>query len=733
VTVVAERQARPAGHGDEPAVSPVEPGGARAVWTTAAVVGAVFAALLLWQLLLPRPYLAGTDSVGVRSIVALVRDRERLCVPALTIPPGTGGVRFAVWADPATPLRVRVMTADGVHTARAVTTSAGGGRLAADAYFPGGLAASAPAAATACLTPVGGTAQVGGMVALQQDQVAARLGRAPLASRVAVWFLPPAGAKRSLLASLGNVFSRAALFRPGIVGPWTYPVLLFLLLPLTWLLALRLLARSAAGRRGRVPAWLAIALVAFVNAGAWALMTPAFNTPDEPEHFAYAQHLAETGKQPRQANDGTPAYSGDLTLSLDAVRTYSQVELSETRPPWLASDERHWEAVRAATPHRTDNGGGYTVAAAPHAPLYYGLLAPAYLAVGHASTFSQLTAARLTSALLGAIVALCAYGIVRELLPRRRVAAAAAGLLVAFHPMFTFIAGGVNNDNGVNAAAALTLYLLVRGLRRGLSWRLMLALGAAVAILPLVKGTGLELYPVVGVGLLGMLWRRHDRASLPGWATLAGAFVALRVGWSALAPAFRQQTVAGAGGGAIPAATAVNGALHHPGAYLSYLWQYFLPRLPFMSDHFVQRWPAFDVYVTQAWGSFGWIAIEFPRWVYLLVLAAMLVVAALAVAAVVRERSLARALGWELLVIALAPVCVIVAVEAAYFSLTVRPQLAEQGRYLFPAISALAAIAVGGTFGLGRRWHVPLATALVVAVIGFSFAARFLALAGFYA
>ena len=39
--------------------------------------------------------------------------------------------------------------------------------------------------------------------------------------------------------------------------------------------------------------------------------------------------------------------------------------------------------------------------------------------------------------------------------------------------------------------------------------------------------------------------------------------------------------------------------------------------------------------------------------------------------------------------------------------------VAEQGRYIFPAIAALAAIAVGGTFGLGRRWHVPLATTLV--------------------
>src|SRR6185436_4342545 len=187
----------------------------------------------------------------------------------------------------------------------------------------------------------------------------------------------------------------------------------------------------------------------------------------------------------------------------------------------------------------------------------------------------------------------------------------------------------------------------------------------------------------------------------------------------------------GATGTPISASSSIDLALHHPFRYLSYLWQYFLPRLPFMDDAFVQRWPAFDVYVTQGWASFGWVTLAFPRWVYVVVTGAMLAVGGLAVAAVVRERAVARRLGWELAVLALTPICVIAAVEAAYLSLAVRPVLAEQGRYAFPALAALAAIAVGGTFGLGRRWHAPLATGLVVTVIGFGYAARFLALAGF--
>ena len=39
---------------------------------------------------------------------------------------------------------------------------------------------------------------------------------------------------------------------------------------------------------------------------------------------------------------------------------------------------------------------------------------------------------------------------------------------------------------------------------------------------------------------------------------------------------------------------------------------------------------------------------------------------------------------------------------------------------------------LAGTFGLGRRWHVPLATTLVVAMIGLSYASQLLTLGSFF-
>jgi hypothetical protein len=707
------------------------PGGAHVVWRTAAVVGAVFAVVILWQLLLPRDYLTGSNSVGVRSIVATVRRGQSLCVGELRVPSGTGGVRFATFGSSETQMSVRLSGGGRTLVAPTRNSLQPGNRVNADAYFGQQVGSDGGTPATACLTVRDGAMEVGGMGGLQADQVANKLAGRPLEQRIAVWFLPPAGEQRSLVSALPDIFDRAALFRPGIVGPWTYPLLLFVLLPLTWALGLLLLARSADGRRGgaRLRPAVAIALIAFVNAGAWALITPVFDAPDEPDHVAYAQYFAETGHQPQQGPGDKPAFSNDLTYALEGLRTYSTVTIGDARPPWLKSDERDWERFRATHPHPSDNGGGVTTSGAPHNPPYYALAAAGYLVVKDQSPYSQVTAMRLVSALLGAIVALCAYLIVRELLPRQRVAAVAAGLLVAFHPMFTFIAGAVNSDNGVNAAAAVTLYLLVRALRRGPSWRVMLALGVALAITPLMKGTGLAIYPAAAVGLIGILWRHHRRVDVPGWAAFAGAFVVLRGVWAVIAPSFRTE---GAVGGAISAGDSITAARELPLRFANYLWQFFLPKLPGLQDLFVQRWPAFDIYVVQGWAAFGWYTFAFPRWVYVVVVVAMLAVGALALTAVIRERLAARRIGWELAVIALVPICVVVAVEAAYFAPDGRSVLAEQGRYIFPAISALAVIAVGGTFGLGRRWHVPLATALVVVVIGFGYAARFVALAGFY-
>ncbi|MFI5003705.1 MAG: DUF2142 domain-containing protein [Solirubrobacterales bacterium] len=728
-----------AGRDSAGAPGPPRLGGARAVWWPAAILGTVIAGLILWQLAIPRDFYTGTDSVGVRSVVANLEARQTLCVPGLDLPAGTGGVQLAVFAHrPRFTARVRVLAAGAAVSSTMSGLPGPTSLVYARAAIPRRPSSPASVPATVCVTPLDGPIALGGMIGLQANQLPATLDGVSLANRVGVWFLPPAGERRSLLESAGSIFARAALFRPGIVGAWTYPFLLFVVLPLTWALSLLLLARAAAGRplrlRGRTlrPA-VAVALIAFANAASWALITPAFNAPDEPDHFAYAQYVAETGRAPARVPDARPPYSSDQALALNAVDVYSQVGLSDGRPPWLTLDQRAWEREREAIPHPAGNGGGVTAAASPHQPAYYALLAPAYEAVRSQSTFSQLTAMRLVSALLGALVALCAFGVVRELLPQQPLAAAAAGLLVAFQPMFGFIAGAVNNDNGINAAAALSLYLVIRGLRRGLTWRIALALGATLAVAPLMKETGYEIYPAVAVGLLGIGWRHHRLGDARAWVALAGAFAAVRVGWSLLQSVFYPPVAGHPPGGGIAAAGALTTAEHMPGRFLVYLWELFLPRLGFMGSLFPPGWPFKSIYIVRGWGAFGWYTWVFPNWVYNAIILAIGVVGLLALSGAVRERLAVRSRTFEVAVIALFPICVLVAVEAAFFAPNGgRTVVAEQGRYIFPAIAALAAIAVAGTFGLGRRWHAPLATTLVVGMIGLSYASQLLTLSSFF-
>jgi 4-amino-4-deoxy-L-arabinose transferase-like glycosyltransferase len=354
-----------------------------------------------------------------------------------------------------------------------------------------------------------------------------------------------------------------------------------------------------------------------------------------------------------------------------------------------------------------------------------------YLAGGSDHPFTQLWLMRLVSALLAGIAAACAYATVRELLPRRREFAVAAGLIVAFQPMVAFMFGVVNNDAGVNAFAALFIYLLVRGLRRGPTVGWGMALAATAVALPAMKATGVALYPAAGVALAGMLWRYHSRASVPGYAALAvtsaGAYV-LRRALVALA----DPPVVASGGGAASASGPINYVLDRPELFLSYAWQAFLPRLWFMRDLWVQKWPAFDIYIEGGWGAFGWLVFRFPTWVYLVVVSVSLLMALGCAVALLRHRLAALARGWEIAVLTAAVAGVVFGVEAAYLTDSPRPVPAEQGRYAFTAIVPLATVAVGGALAVGERLRPLVLAVLVAATMGLGYAGQLVTLSGFF-
>ena len=683
------------------------------------------------------PVFTGTNSVGLRSLVVQLQPGDTLCAPNLSLPADTRFIRFKVTSGtPRPPIDVR-LRAGGQVIRTGVGETPTGGLTAVDVPLPDRPGSPEAVSGRLCLTPRDQAIAIGGMANVYggEPQSWVRVNGSTLrGTQIGVWFLPDGGERKSLVSMLPEIIERASLFRPSPVGPWLYYVLLLAVAPLLVFASVRLIAKGSAGLPAAVPVPLVIGAIAFSTAAAWALVTPAFDAPDETEHFAYAQYLAETGNAPARAPGPRGPWADEETIALDALHLPSYVEQPDGRPRWLEQDERRWREHNDAVRASRDNGGGAT-AATTHSPLYYGLLTPAYYAADGGSIFARLTAMRLTSALLGAVTAIFAYLLLMELFPTRRLLAIGAGLLVAFQPMFTFIAGAVNNDMGVNAAAAVLCYLLIRGLRRGPSTMLAAAIGIMLVVAPLAKGTALALYPAAGIALAGMLWRHHSRRDLVAYAVLGVALTASALSWTALSGVFDRSFFTTPGGTAPTASGGIGASvLDEPGAYLSYLWQEFLPRLPFLNRHFTESWPAFDIYVKRGWGAFGWYTIGFPHWVYVVIVTVMLTVAAAAAAAIVRYRRIARSVAVELLVLVAIIAGVIAGVAAAYFTPGgPRPGIAEQGRYAFTAIAPLAAVAVGACTVLGRRATPALVAALVTCVMGLYLASQLLALANFYA
>lgn len=699
---------------------------------TALVVGVPLVIVLIAWACTGRPYYTGTDSIRTRDWVVAVKGHQTLCVRDLALPAETARVELDIlMGTPRPAMRLDVRTPAGALIAS--SRVAGEPRaptyvrdaLHAKVAFPIARRPDRPASVpvSACLTPerrvkLGGTLAVG-PVAPTLD------GKSVGDARVAVWFLPPEGAKRSLAAQIPVMFERATLFRPPWVGRWTYWLLLGVALPLAFALGLFLLIRAQA-LSGRALGAGVFAVAAAITLS-WSLVTPPFQAPDEQDHFAYVQQLAENGKSASQSAP-LPAWSSSLAAGLQATRALAANEQADGRAPWLQRDEHAWARLGGKDASRKDGGGPTT--AATHGPVYYGVMTLPYRLAGGASIWSQLTLMRIFSGLLSALTVLLVFLTAREIAPRRPLFAVGAALLVALNPMFTFIGASVNNDVGVNTAAALFLLLVVRAARRGLSIPLALALGVTLGVLPVVKGTSYALYVVAALALLALLASQRSRKVVVGAVVAVAVLVAVQVLWSQIAAGFGSTTFTTPGGGA-----PVTGASlwDTAGVALGYLWQIFLPPLPSMYDHYpLHDWPAYTIYVVRGWGSFGWYAIEFPAIVYQAIVAGTVATLVCAVVFAKRRVGWLKA-NWVIVVTLLAtPVIVISAVERAFSTPGQRSLIAEMGRYAFPAIGALAILAVGAWAAFGERWAARLTTAVVVGLMVFTFASQLLTLGGFY-
>ncbi len=471
-------------------------------------------------------------------------------------------------------------------------------------------------------------------------------------------------------------------------------------------------------------AWIC-ALVACLNAVCWSIVMPAFQVPDEPDHFAYVKQLAETGTQPTSASE---AVSPEEIATLKAL-DYTIVR-QQPQNPAIAStaQQRELEQIAKATIGES-RGSPKAGSATGQPPLYYALEAIPYGIAQHATLLDRLALMRLLSALMAGLTAMFVFLFVREALPAVPWAWTVGGLAVAFAPLLGFISGAVNPDALLFAVSAAVFYCLARAFRRGLTTHTAVALGALLTIGLLTKLNFVGLVPGVLLGLL-LLSVRAARVSRPAAYRLAS--IALGIG---LGPAVLFALINGLSNH--PLLGPVSGALHSSGGSLpgliDYVWQLYLPRLPGTVNDFPGLFTTKQLWFNGYVGLYGWLDTTFPGWVYTAALVPAAALAALCGRALFAARSDLRSRAGELIcyaAIALGVMAMVGKVSYGGFP-QIDAEYAEV-RYMLPMLALLGAALALAARGAGRRWGPVAGTLIVVLFMAHDIFSQMLVVSRYY-
>ncbi len=234
---------------------------------------------------------------------------------------------------------------------------------------------------------------------------------------------------------------------------------------------------------------LAVVLLVYLGIGVlYAVYTPAWQVPDEPAHYNYVRHLAETGRFP-------------VLQMGDYPHEYLEEIKARRFPPDLPIDPIRYESHQP--------------------PLYYLLAVPVYWLSG-----GQPLALRLLSVALGAVLLLVAYRLVRTIFPAQPALALGTAAFVAFVPMHVAMTAGVENDTLAELLLAVVALLAVQHVAEGAEAQGSRGAGGQGSkgageqrskgdlvlmgiVLGLVLVTKTTAYAAVPVALVAAVWRWH--------------------------------------------------------------------------------------------------------------------------------------------------------------------------------------------------------------------------------
>jgi 4-amino-4-deoxy-L-arabinose transferase-like glycosyltransferase len=413
----------------------------------------------------------------------------------------------------------------------------------------------------------------------------------------------------------------------------------------------------------------------------YGYLTPPFEGPDEPEHFAYIVWLAEGRGFPPQGAAAweTPvrqeAGQPPLYYLLAAVPA-ALVGVSD--PPAEYQPNPHFPSSAAGTIADNKNRAIHDPAGNP--PMRGGWLA-LYLARGLSLCF-------------GLLLIVATYGLGREVFPATQShLPLGAAALVAFNPQILFLSSVVTNDIAAAALAAFTLWALARLLQHGLTAFRAAVVGLAFALAILTKISNLALVLPIALVLTYCVlriayWDSLESPSRFTFHVSRSTFHALRSTLFALLS-----------------------TLLFAGWWFGRSWR--LYGTPFGLDtHDYAPWAITETAVRAPWlaqwrevfysywAAFGWGNIKFPGWVYgLLGLLCLAAVVGLIGLIWQSGRRSGRLTNGRILAIAL--FLALVAVAAA-LEVWMQRVTAPHGRLLFPAAAVVAMFLAAGWQAIHR-------------------------------
>jgi 4-amino-4-deoxy-L-arabinose transferase-like glycosyltransferase len=408
----------------------------------------------------------------------------------------------------------------------------------------------------------------------------------------------------------------------------------------------------------QVPRPLVLVLAATAVFGiAWALIVPAWGNPDEDAHFSYSQTLVEREELPGK---GPLAVSSEQRLSMTFTNTDETTFFPTARPEWSEIVEDEWR--REEDSAKRDDGGAPN-AIVQYPPAYYLYESVPYTLTRESDILTRAYTMRLFSLLWLLVTTTAAWLLAGEVFRRNRALQVVTAAAVGLWPMVSFMSSSINPDAMLIALWALSAWLGTSLITRGPSVPRAAALCLCVGLALVTKASALALVPPVAFVLMVVAVEARRRLS-PRRIAAAGlvlACLAAPVGvWLLVAEAADREAYGqtdlisdtgspaggsdaeGDGGGSGERSPSV-------GEFSSYLWQFYLPKLPsqheirFMFPVFSEL-PAYQVWLGGGWANFGWSNVWFPSRVYLAFLA--VVVVALAGAGVTAIRSV-RAGRWR--------------------------------------------------------------------------------------